>query len=331
MGSITLEEVKKAKSFAELKDKYIPRIIFTLEEKNKQGKEKIKNIYYTRVCASSIYYQIYHYYKKKEYGRKYYIVDGDCKGPQCCGNYHIDVRKFNKISYCRPYLVNGKCQYGVDCKYLHIFDDTKYTTLPPISPPISPLISPPILPPISPPILPPILPPISPPILPPILPPTSYPILPPILPPTSHPILPPILDYKPPPIEVPTFSECQECTNFESTSETQGLNTNSSTSESHQFSYSLVDYWKGWAKFTTEKIQYECQLIINNNYSEYQIEIMKLKSKLENELDKAARDREYYKERLEFYQKQINKNFSNDKYDKYDYERDYEKKRQRYY
>ena len=306
MGSITLEEVKKAKSFAELKDKYIPKIIFTLEEKNKQGKEKIKNIYYTRVCASSIYYQIYHYYKIKEYGRKYYIVDGDCKGPQCCGNYHIDVRKFNKISYCRPYLVKGKCHYGVDCKYLHIFDDTKYTTLPP-TPPISP------------------------------------PILPPILPPTSHPILPPILDYKPPPIEVPTFSECQECNNFVSTSETQGLNTNSSTletqglntnsstSESHQSSYSLVDYWKGWAKFTTEKIQYECQLIINNNYSEYQIEIMKLKSKLENELDKAARDREYYKERLDFYQKQINKNFSNDKYDKYDYERDYEKKRQRYY
>ena len=296
MGSITLEEVKKAKSFAELKDKYIPKIIFTLEEKNKQGKEKIKNIYYTRVCASSIYYQIYHYYKIKEYGHKYYIVDGNCKGPQCCGNYHIDVRKFNKISYCRPYLVNGKCQYGVDCKYLHIFDDTKYTTLPPISPPISP------------------------------------PILPPILPPTSYPILPPILDYKPPPIEVPTFSECQECTNFESTSETQGLNTNSSTSESHQSSYSLVDYWKGWAKFTTEKIQYECQLIINNNYSEYQIEIMKLKSKLENELDKAARDREFYKERLDFYQKQINKNFSNDKYDyERDYERDYEKKRQRYY
>ena len=301
MGSITLEEVKKAKSFAELKDKYIPKIIFTLEEKNKQGKEKIKNIYYTRVCASSIYYQIYHYYKKKEYGRKYYIVDGDCKGPQCCGNYHIDVRKFNKISYCRPYLVNGKCQYGVDCKYLHIFDDTKYTTLPPTSYPI----------------------------LPPILPLISPPILPPILPPTSHPILPPILDYKPPPIEVPTFSECQECNNFVSTSETQGLNTNSSTSESHhQSSYSLVDYWKGWAKFTTEKIQYECQLIINNNYSEYQIEIMKLKSKLENELEKAARDREYYKERLDFYQKQINKNFSNDKYD---YERDYEKKRQRYY
>ena len=316
MGSITLEEVKKAKSFAELKDKYIPRIIFTLEEKNKQGKEKIKNIYYTRVCASSIYYQIYHYYKKKEYGRKYYIVDGDCKGPQCCGNYHIDVRKFNKISYCRPYLVNGKCQYGVDCKYLHIFDDTKYTTLPSISPPISPLISPPILPPISP------------------------PILPPILPPTSYPILPPILDYKPPPIEVPTFSECQECNNFVSTSETQGLNTNSSTletqglntnsstSESHQSSYSLVDYWKGWAKFTTEKIQYECQLIINNNYSEYQIEIMKLKSKLENELDKAARDREYYKERLDYFQKQISRNFRDNECD---YERDYKRKRQRYY
>lgn len=308
MDSITLEEVKKAKSFVELEYKYIPNLIFTLGEKDRRGENIMFK--YTKVCARSIYYQIYHYNKRNEYGNNYYNVDSSvkyCKGPQYCGNTHIDVRKFNKLSYCGVHLVKGKCRFGVDCKYLHIFDDTKYATLPPIPP------TPPILSPISSPILSLI----------------SPPILPPISPPISPPILNSILDYKPPPIQVPTFSECQECVNYVSTSETQGLNTNSSTSEAtHQSSYSLVDYWKEWAKITTEKIQVESQLIINNNYSEYQIEIMKLQSKLKNEVEKAARDREYYKERLEYYQKQISKNFSDDKYD---YERDYERKRQRYY
>ena len=301
MDSITLEEVKKAKSFVELEYKYIPNLIFTLGEKDRRGENIMFK--YTKVCARSIYYQIYHYNKRNEYGNNYYNVDSSvkyCKGPQYCGNTHIDVRKFNKLSYCGVHLVKGKCRFGVDCRYLHIFDDTRYSTSPPILPPISPPISPPILPP----------------------------------------ILNSILDYKPQPIQVPTFSECQECVDYvstsetlclntnSSTSETQGLNTNSSTSESHQSSYSLVDYWKEWAKITTEKIRVESQLIINNNYSEYQIEIMKLQSKLKNEVDKAARDREYYKERLDYFQKQISRNFRDNECD---YERDYKRKRQRYY
>ena len=301
MDSITLEEVKKAKSFVELEYKYIPNLIFTLGEKDRRGENIMFK--YTKVCARSIYYQIYHYNKRNEYGNNFYNVDSSveyCKGRQYCGNTHIDVKKFNKLSYCGVHLVKGKCRFGVDCRYLHIFDDTRYSTSPPISPPI--------------------------------------------LPPISPPILNSILDYKPQPIQVPTFSECQECVDYvstsetlclntnSSTSETQGLNTNSSTSESHhQSSYSLVDYWKEWAKITTEKIRVESQLIINNNYSEYQIEIMKLQSKLKNEVDKAARDREYYKERLNYFQKQINRNFRDDKYDDRNYEREYDRKRQRYY
>jgi len=125
-----------------------------------------------------------------------------------------------------------------------------------------------------------------------------------------------LLNYRPPSIQIPN---CQECDNPLSTSETQQLNTSSSTSEiqqlntssstsetQHKFSYSFEDYWKELDKITTEKIEFERQL--NNLYSEYQIEIIKLKSELKNVTDKATRDREYYKEKIEYFQYQISRN-----------------------
>jgi hypothetical protein len=157
-----------------------------------------------------------------------------------------------------------------------------------------------------------------------------------------------LLNYRPPSIQIPN---CQECVNPLSTSgtqqlnttsisETQPLNTSSSTSETqHKFSYSFDDYWKELAKITTEKIEFERQL--NNLYSEYQIEIMKLKSEAKNEIErltdeimklkseltnvinKATYDREYYKGKIEYFQNQINRNL------RYDDER--ERKRQRGY
>ena len=260
MDSLTLEEVKKAKSFRELKNKYIPNLTFTIGEKDRNGEDIIYN--YSKVCARSVFYQIYHFHKRKEYGNNFYSVDTSeiCKGPKYCGNSHIDTRYYNKLSFCALHIVKGTCRFGIrDCKYLHIFDDTKYSKSNPIYSTSSLVPS------------------------------------------------PALIEYKPPPIQIPTFSECQECVNPLSTSGTQQLNTSSSTSETqYQFSYSLEDYWKDLAKITNEKIQFERQL--NNLYSEYQIEIMKLKSELKNVIDKANYDREYYKEKIEYFQNQISRN-----------------------
>ena len=160
---------------------------------------------------------------------------------------------------------------------------------------------------------------------------------------------PHLLNYRPPSIQIPN---CQECVNPLSTSGTQQLNTSSSTSETqplntisstsetqHKFSYYFEDYCKELAKITTEKNEFERQL--NNLYSEYQIEIMKLKSEAKNEIErltneiiklkseltnvinKATYDREYYKGKIEYFQNQINRNL------RYDDER--ERKRQRGY
>jgi hypothetical protein len=312
MDSITLEEVKNARSFTELEYKYIPNLIFTIGEKDIRGNDIMYK--YTRVCARSIYYQIYHYHKSIEYKNTFYNMDPQyCKGQQYCGNTHINVRKFNKLSYCRLHLVKGKCHFGVDCKYLHIFDDTKYAT------PTTPLS-------------------------------TMSPAL-------SSSVLNSIQEYKPQPIQIPTFSECQECINPLSTSETQQLNTNSSTSEiqqlntnsstsetQHRFSYPLEDYWKDLAKITAEKNQFERQFNnlysefqnekiqferqLNNMYSEYQIEIMKLKSELQNVTDKATRDKEYYKEKIEYFQYQISRN---SRYDERESESERERNIYRYY
>jgi hypothetical protein len=298
MDSLTLEEVKKAKSFRELENKYIPNLTFTLGEKDKNGENIIYK--YSRVCARTVYSQIFLFHKRNEYGKHSHNIDTSefCKSSKDCGNTHIDIKYYNKLSFCAVYLVKGKCRFGIrDCKYLHIFDDTKYSTSNPISSTLSPTVSPTVSP----------------------------------------------TEYKPPPIQIPTFSECQECVNPLPTSETQQLNTSSSTSETqHRFSYPLEDYWKDLAKITAEKNQFERQLNnlyseyqnekiqferqLNNMYSEYQIEIMKLKSELRNVTDKATRDREYYKEKIEYFQYQISRN---SRYDEREKER--ERDRYRYY
>jgi len=306
MDSLTLEEVKKAKSFRELENKYIPNLTFTLGEKDRNGENIIYK--YSRVCARTVYSQIFLFHKRNEYGKHSHNIDTSefCKSSKDCGNTHIDIKYYNKLSFCAVYLVKGKCRFGIrDCKYLHIFDDTKYSTSNPISSTPSPILSPNV---------------------------------------TST-------EYKPPPIQIPTFSECQECVNPLSTSETQQLNTSSSTSENqHRFSYPLEDYWKDLAKITAEKNQFERQLNnlyseyqnekihferqLNNMYSEYQIEIMKLKSELKNVIDKATRDREYYKEKIEYFQYQISRNSRYDEREKErerEREREHERERYRYY
>ena len=141
-----------------------------------------------------------------------------------------------------------------------------------------------------------------------------------------------LLNYRPPSIQIPN---CQECVNPLSTSGTQQLNTSSSTSEiPHNY---FADYCKELAKITTEKIEFERQL--TNLYSEYQIEIMKLKSESKNEIekltneitklkselknvsDKATYDKDCYIEKINYFQSELNRNL------RYDDER--ERKRQR--
>jgi len=323
MDSITLEEVKKARSFVELEYKYIPNLIFTIGEKDRKGNDIMYK--YTRVCARSIYYQIYHYHKSIEYKNTFYNMDPQyCKGQQYCGNTHINVRKFNKLSYCRLHLVIGKCQFGEDCKYLHIFDDTKYTT------PTTPLST--------------------------MSPALSSSVLNSIQEYKPQPIQIPTFSECQECINPLSTSETQQLNTNSSTSETQQLNTNSSTSEiqqlntnsstseiQHRFSYPLEDYWKDLAKITAEKNQFERQFNnlysefqnekiqfekqFNNLYSEYQIEIMKLKSELKNVTDKATRDKEYYKEKIEYFQYQISRN---SRYDERESEREREREYERY-
>ena len=347
MDSLTLEEVKNAVSFAELEYKYIPNLIFTIGEKDIRGNDIMYK--YTRVCARSIYYQIYHYHKSIEYKNTFYNMDPQyCKGQQYCGNTHINVRKFNKLSYCRLHLVEGKCHFGVDCKYLHIFDDTKYTT------PTTPLTT--------------------------MSPALSSSVLNSIREYKPQPIQIPTFSECQECVNPLSTSETQQLNTNSSTSETQQLNTNSSTSETqqlntnsstsetqqlntssstsetqqlntssstsetqHRFSYPIEDYWKDLAKITAEKNQFERQLNnlyseyqnekiqferqLNNMYSEYQIEIMKLKSELKNVTDKATRDREYYKEKLEYFQFLISRN---SRYDEHKSGRESERERERY-
>jgi archaellum component FlaC len=242
----------------------------------------------TRLCALTMFYQINLFNNKNTPN---FPLTGDCKSPIICGNKHFDCRKYNRQAFCGLFLIEGKCKFGRGCKFLHVFENKQPSTT------------------------------------------------------KSH----HLLNYRPPSIQIPN---CRECDNPLSTSETQQLNTSSSTSEipqlntssstsetQHKFSYSFEDYWKELAKITTEKIEFERQL--NNLYSEYQIEIMKLKSEAKNKLekltneiiklkselknvtDKATSDREYYKEKIEYFQNQINRNL------RYDDER--ERKRQRGY
>jgi hypothetical protein len=348
MDSLTLEEVKNAVSFAELEYKYIPNLIFTIGEKDRKGNDIVYK--YSRVCARSIYYQIYHYHKRIKYKNTFYNMDPQyCKGQQYCGNTHIDVKKFNKLSYCRLHLVEGKCHFGVDCKYLHIFDDTKYTT------PTTPLTT--------------------------MSPALSSSVLNSIREYKPQPIQIPTFSECQECVNPLSTSETQQLNTNSSTSETQQLNTNSSTSETqqlntnsstsetqqlntssstsetqqlntssstsetqHRFSYPIEDYWKDLAKITAEKNQFERQLNnlyseyqnekiqferqLNNMYSEYQIEIMKLKSELKNVTDKATRDREYYKEKVEYFQFLISRN---SRYDERESGRESERERYRYY
>ena len=274
---ISLKEVIEAKSFSELAYKYVNNISFKIDENDKKYS-------YNYICASSIYYQIYHHYKRMEYGDQFYEAPTDyCKGQKYCGNNHIDARFHRRVALCATYLVTGKCRWENNCKYLHISENiTPSISTPPIPPPI------------------------------------------------------------PPPIQLLTTNICEECV----TTATTDLNTNPPSSCSQPESYYspiyIAEYWKELYKTTTENIQFESQMKINNIYSEAQLEIIKIKAEAKNEIDKAkaeaknfkeqfeaevrkaVSDREYYREKINYFQKEINKHSREDNNDK-------KRQRSRYY
>ena len=252
MGSISLDAVINAKSFSEIPtDSYIPSLAFI----DISG----EFIEINRLCALTIFYQINLFKNTPKFP-----LMGNCKNSMICGNKHFDCRKYERKGFCGLFLVDGKCKFGRNCKFLHVFENKQTST-------------------------------------------------------TESPHL---LNYRPPSIQIPN---CQECVNPLSTSGTQPLNTSSSTSETqHKFSYYFEDYCKELAKITTEKIEFERQL--TNLYSEYQIEIMKLKSESKNEIekltneitklkselknvtDKATYDKKCYIEKIEYIQSELNRN-----------------------
>lgn len=266
MGSISLEAVINAKSFSEIPNgSYIPSLAFI---DNISG----EFIEINRLCALTIFYQINLYNNKN---RPNFPLTGDCKNSMICGNKHFDCRIYKRQAFCGLFLVEGKCKFGRNCKFLHVFEN-KYNS-------------------------------------------------------TTTTESPRLLNYRPPSIQIPN---CQECVNPLSTSGTQQLNTSSSTSGTQSLNTSsstseiphnyFADYCKELAKITTEKIEFERQL--TNLYSEYQIEIMKLKSESKNEIekltneitklkselknvsDKATYDKECYIEKIKHFQSELNRN-----------------------
>ena len=216
MGSISLDAVINAKSFSEIPtDSYIPSLAFI---DNESG----KFIEINRLCARTMFYQINLFNNKNTPN---FPLTGDCKNSMICGNKHFDCRIYKRQAFCGLFLVDGKCRFGRNCKFLHVFENKQTST-------------------------------------------------------TKSPRL---LNYRPPSIQIP---DCQECVNPLSTSGTQQLNTSSSTSEiPHNY---FADYCKELAKITTEKNEFERQL--NNLYSEYQIEITKLKSESKNKIEKLTNE-----------------------------------------
>ena len=228
-----------------------------------------------------------------EYGEQFYEEPTEyCRGQKYCGNNHIDARFYRRVALCATYLVTGKCHWGKNCKYLHISENT--------TPPIPPPIPPPILPPIS------------------------------------------------PSTQLITTNICEDCntTDTTDTTNTRDLNTNppslGSQPESYYSPIYITEYWKELYKTTTENIQFESQIKINNIYSETQLENIKIRIEAKNEIDKAkaeakyfkeqfeaevrkaASDREYYREKINYFQKEINKHSREDNDDK-------KRQRSRYY
>ena len=218
MGSISLDAVINAKSFSEIPtDSYIPSLAF-IDNESESG----EFIEINRLCARTMFYQINLFNNKNTPN---FPLTGDCKNSTICGNKHFDCRKYKRQAFCGLFLVDGKCKFGRNCKFLHVFENKHKST-------------------------------------------------------TESPRL---LNYRPPSIQIP---DCQECVNPLSTSGTQQLNTSSSTSGTpHNY---FADYCKELAKITTEKIEFERQL--NNLYSEYQIEITKLKSESKNKIEKLTNE-----------------------------------------
>ena len=220
MGSISLDAVINAKSFSEIPtDSYIPSLAF-IDNESESG----EFIEINRLCARTMFYQINLYNNKNTPN---FPLTGDCKNSMICGNKHFDCRIYKRQAFCGLFLVDGKCRFGRNCKFLHVFEN-KYNS-------------------------------------------------------TTTTKSPRLLNYRPPSIQIP---DCQECVNPLSTSGTQQLNTSSSTSEiPHNY---FADYCKELAKITTEKNEFERQL--NNLYSEYQIEITKLKSESKNKIEKLTNE-----------------------------------------
>ena len=270
MGSISLDAVINAKSFSEIPtDSYIPSLAFI---DNISG----EFIEINRLCARTMFYQINLFNNKNTPN---FPLTGDCKNSMICGNKHFDCRIYKRQAFCGLFLVDGKCKFGRNCKFLHVFEN-KYNTT------------------------------------------TTT---------TTTTKSPHLLNYRPPSIQIP---DCQECVNPLSTSGTQQLNTSSSTSGTQPLNTSsstseiphnyFADYCKELAKITTEKIEFERQL--TNLYSEYQIEIMKLKSESKNEIDKltneitklkselknvsdkATYDKDCYIEKINYFQSELNRN-----------------------
>ena len=256
MGSISLDAVINAKSFSEIPtDSYIPSLAF-IDNESESG----EFIEINRLCARTMFYQINLFNNKNTPN---FPLTGDCKNSMICGNKHFDCRIYKRQAFCGLFLVDGKCKFGRNCKFLHVFENKHKSTTTTESPRL--------------------------------------------------------LNYRPPSIQIP---DCQECVNPLSTSGTQQLNTSSSTSEiPHNY---FADYCKELAKITTEKIEFERQL--TNLYSEYQIEIMKLKSESKNEIekltneitklkselknvsDKATYDKDCYIEKINYFQSELNRN-----------------------
>ena len=232
MGSISLDAVINAKSFSEIPtDSYIPSLAFI---DNISG----EFIEINRLCARTMFYQINLFNNKNTPN---FPLTGDCKNSMICGNKHFDCRIYKRQAFCGLFLVDGKCKFGRNCKFLHVFENKYNSTT------------------------------------------------------TTTTESPRLLNYRPPSIQIPN---CQECFNPLSTSGTQQLNTSSSTSGTQQLNTSsstseiphnyFADYCKELAKITTEKNEFERQL--NNLYSEYQIEITKLKSESKNKIEKLTNE-----------------------------------------
>ena len=117
MGSISLDAVINAKSFSEIPtDSYIPSLAFI---DNESG----EFIEINRLCALTIFYQINLFKNTPKFP-----LTGNCKNSMICGNKHFDCRIYKRQGFCGLFLVDGKCKFGRNCKFLHVFENKQTTT-----------------------------------------------------------------------------------------------------------------------------------------------------------------------------------------------------------